>query len=43
VQGLREVLAGLELVHGAELVRDVVEGAGNTGPGAVVQVIARKQ
>jgi hypothetical protein len=35
MQGLREVLA--------ELVRDVVEGAGNTGPGAVVQVIARKQ
>lgn len=43
LQGLREELAGLELVHAAELVRDVVEGAGHTGPGAVVQVIARKR
>jgi SAM-dependent methyltransferase len=42
LDGLLRELAGLDVVHGAELVRDVVEGAGHTGPGAVVQVIARK-
>ena len=40
--GLREELVGLEFVHGAELERDVIEGPGHTGFGAVVQVIARK-
>lgn len=40
--GLRAELAGLEFVHAVETERDVVEGAGHTGIGAVVQVIARK-
>lgn len=40
--GLRDELAGLDLVHAQELDRDVSEGAGHTGIGAVVQVIARK-
>lgn len=39
---LREELAGLDFVHAVELDRDVVEGPGHTGSGAVVQVIARK-
>lgn len=39
---LREELAGLEEVHGTELVRDVNEGAFHKGPGAVVQFIARR-
>lgn len=43
LQGLRDELAGLHLVHGVESVRDFVESAGHTGLGAVVQVIARKQ
>lgn len=42
LEGLRRELDGLELVVGRELVRDVVEGSGHTGPGAVVQVVARK-
>ncbi len=37
---LREELAGLDLVHAAELERPVLEGNGHTGLGAVVQVIA---
>ena len=40
--GLREELAGLHFEHAWEGVRDVVEGVGHTGDGAVVQVIARK-
>ena len=40
--GLRTELAGLVEVHGAELIRPVVEGPGHTGDGAVVQFIARK-
>ena len=40
--GLAEELAGLEFVHGQELLREVHEGPGHTGVGAVVQVIARK-
>ena len=40
--GLRDELAGLELLHGEELERDVVEGHGHNGTGAVVQVIARR-
>ncbi len=39
---LRDELAGLEFEHGVEVVRDVVEGPGHTGEGAVVQVIARR-
>lgn len=39
---LRDELAGLEFLHAVELERDVVEGAGHTGVGAVVQVIARR-
>ncbi len=41
--GLRDELQPLEFVHGLETVRDVVEGVGHTGPGAVVQVVARKR
>ncbi|MFV1992672.1 MAG: class I SAM-dependent methyltransferase, partial [Acidiferrobacterales bacterium] len=39
---LKEELAGLEIIHGEELVREVVEGKYHTGKGAVVQVLARK-
>jgi hypothetical protein len=42
LDALRSELAGLELVHAQELDRDVIEGPGHTGCGAVVQVIARK-
>lgn len=35
-------LEGLEILHAAEIVREVVEGKYHTGQGAVVQVIARK-
>lgn len=42
LDGLREELAGLDFVHAEELDREVVEGTGHTGIGAVVQVIARK-
>jgi len=41
--GLKNELAGLEFLHGVEVVREVVEGRLHTGLGAVVQVIARKQ
>ena len=40
--GLRAELAGLEFLHGQELERDIVEGDGHTGRGAVVQVFARR-
>jgi SAM-dependent methyltransferase len=40
--GLRDELEGLEFVHGVEMLREVHEGPGHTGLGAVVQVIARK-
>ena len=39
---LADELPGLEVLHGAELVREIVEGPGHTGFGAVVQLIARK-
>jgi hypothetical protein len=39
---LREELAGLDEMHGVELVRNVDEGTFHTGPGAVVQFIARR-
>lgn len=42
LDALREELAGLEFLHAEELERDVVEGVGHTGVGAVVQLIARK-
>ncbi len=35
-------LAGLEFLIARELERDVVEGGGHTGRGAVVQILARK-
>lgn len=40
---LADELAPLEFLHAIELEREVIEGAGHTGLGAVVQVIARKQ
>ncbi len=40
--GLRDELTGLHIEHGAELVRNVVEGPGHTGDGAVVQVLASR-
>lgn len=39
---LRRELTGLEILHGEELERPVIEGPGHTGMGAVVQVIARR-
>jgi hypothetical protein len=41
-EGLRAELAPLEFLTIQELDRDVIEGPGHTGEGAVVQVIARK-
>lgn len=40
---LRKELAGLELVHAAELEREVHEGGGHTGLSAVVQIVARRR
>ena len=40
--GLRDELAGLELLIGREIERDVIEGDGHTGRGAVVQILARR-
>lgn len=42
LEGLRTELSGLEFLHAEELDREVIEGPGHTGSGAVVQVIARK-
>lgn len=42
LETLRDELAGLEILHGVELVRNVVEGINHTGKGAVVQVLAEK-
>jgi len=39
---LRQELAGLEFLLGRERERDVIEGGGHTGRGAVVQVLARR-
>lgn len=39
---LRRELAGLELVHGVEIERQIIEGHGHTGLGSVVQIIARR-
>lgn len=40
---LRLELPGLDFVHAQELDREIVEGAGHTGRGAVVQVFARRR
>jgi SAM-dependent methyltransferase len=40
--GLRDELAGLELMIGREIEREVIEGDGHTGRGAVVQILARR-
>lgn len=40
--GLRAELAGLDFLHAQELERDIFEGDGHTGRGAVVQVVARR-
>lgn len=42
LSGLRGELGGLDFEVGNECVREVVEGTGHTGPGAVVQVAARR-
>jgi SAM-dependent methyltransferase len=42
LETLREELAGLEFIHGKELIRDVVEGINHTGKGEVVQILAKK-
>ena len=39
---LRRELVGLEILIGREIVRDVHEGDGHTGQGAVVQILAKK-
>lgn len=39
---LREELAGLDLLVGREIERDVIEGGGHNGHGAVVQILARR-
>ena len=40
--GLRDELSGLDLLIGREIEREVIEGDGHTGRGAVVQVLARR-
>jgi hypothetical protein len=40
--GLREELSGLELLIAREQEREVIEGTGHTGRGAVVQILARR-
>jgi SAM-dependent methyltransferase len=40
--GLRDELAGLEFLVGREIEREVIEGDGHTGRGAVVQILARR-
>ena len=40
--GLREELAGLEMLIGREIERELIEGDGHTGRGAVVQILARR-
>jgi SAM-dependent methyltransferase len=39
---LRTELPGLDFVHALDLDRDIVEGNGHTGRGAVVQLVARR-
>lgn len=40
---LSEELESLEFIHSVEIEREIVEGTGHTGKGAVVQLIARKR
>ena len=40
--GLRDELTGLEFLVGREIEREVIEGDGHTGRGAVVQILARR-
>jgi hypothetical protein len=40
--GLRDELAGLEFLVALEIEREVIEGDGHTGRGAVVQILARR-
>ena len=42
LSALREELEGLRIVHGEELIREVVEGINHTGTGAVVQVLSER-
>lgn len=42
LEGLRSELDGLTEEHGVELIRPVMEGAGHTGDGAVVQYVGRR-
>lgn len=42
LDAVREELAGLELLHAAELTRDVQEGTYHAGTSEVLQVVARK-
>jgi hypothetical protein len=39
---LREELSGLRFLIARELERDVIEGSGHNGHGAVVQILARR-
>ena len=39
---LKEELSDLRMIHGVELLRNVVEGINHTGKGSVVQVLAEK-
>lgn len=40
---LREELVPLDFIHSVEVERDIFEGSGHKGRGAVVQIIARKE
>jgi len=42
LETLRKELHGLEIIHGKELVRDVVEGSHHTRKASVVQILARR-
>lgn len=42
LEALKEELSGLRIIHGVELIRDVVEGVNHTGKGSVVQFLAEK-
>jgi hypothetical protein len=42
LDALRVELDGLEIEHGVEIEREVIEGAGHTGLASVVQVLARR-
>jgi len=42
LETLREELSGLKIIHGVEVVRNVVEGFNHTGQGSVVQVLAER-